>query len=110
MRGHVELQPGPVVLPECRARHNRKAVRANTRNRKVTLDAATRVERLRIHHRANRPVHIVGAYVLQKRQRASTAHFQFAEGCFIEDGSAVARRQMLHPNGSRPVVGAQPAG
>ena len=93
------------MLAKGRARHTQEAVCAGARHGKVALDAAARVERLRVHHRANRPVHIVGADVLQKGQRAGTAHFQLAEGCFVKDGSAVARSQMLHTNGSRPVVG-----
>ena len=63
------------MLAKGRASHNQEAVCAGARHGKVALDAAARVERLRVHHRANRPVHIVGADVLQKRQRAGTAHF-----------------------------------
>ena len=93
-----------IVRAERGAGDDLKMIGREPRNCAITFDAAARIQHLRICHAPNRFIHFICAQILQRFQRARTAHKNFAERSFVKQSRAFARANVFDADVGRPVM------
>ena len=100
--------PREVVLAERGARHDPEAIAGQTRHGEVALDAAARVQHLRVGHLADVARDAVRAEPLEESRSALPGHEDLRERALVEDRRGLTARPVLGPHGRRPEL-ARPA-
>ena len=100
----MPAQPGEVAL-QSRARHDEEESGfGKPRDGQVALDAAARVEHLRVDDLSGRDVHVVGAQSLQESQCVAALNPDLAEGGHVEHADAGAHGHVLVASIVEPVL------
>ena len=100
--GEVLGDPREIVLAECGSGHDSEAVLRETRDREVALDAAERIQHLRVRHLPDIASDAVGAEPLEQSSRAMAGDEDLRERALVED-----RRPSRHARCSAPTAGDQ---
>lgn len=87
------------MRPETGAGDDVEPFFAEPRHGQVGLDAAARVEKLRVGQPADRLADVVGADPVERLQRVRAGHLVFGEGRLVEDADALAHVPVLVANG-----------
>ena len=106
--GEVAADPLAVVVPECRAGDDGEALLGEAGDGEVALDAAARVEHLRVGHPPDVARDLVVAQALEQRGRARAGHLELGERRLVEDRHPLAAGHVLGADRGRPVL-ARPA-
>src|SRR3990170_8495667 len=106
--GRVLAKPGEVVLAEGRARHDPETVLCESSDGEVALDAAHRVEHLRVDHLPDLAGNAVRAHALEKLRSALSAHLELRERGLVEEGGRLAAPGVLRPDRRRPELAGPP--
>ena len=88
----------------------RKLILRETRDREVALDAAARVQHLRVRHLSDIASDAVGAEPLEQRSGVMAGDEDLRERALVEDRRPLAARAVLGPDSGRPGFPAQPRG
>ena len=96
--------PGEVVGAEAGAGDDVEFFLGKPRHGQVGLDAAARVEQLRVGEAAGRLVDVVGADPVERAQRILAGQFVFGEGRLVEDADRLAHMPVLVADRAEPVL------
>ena len=96
--------PGKIVRAEAGAGDDVESVFGEPRHREVGLDAAARVEKLRVGEAAGRLVDVVGADPVERAQAILAGQLVFGERRLVEDADRLAHMTMLLADGRKPVL------
>ena len=94
--------PGAVVLPERRSGHDAKPVLGEARDGEVALDAATRIEHLRVRDAPHLSGEAVTAEALEERGGAFPDDVELRKRGLVEQRCGLAARAVLGTDRGRP--------
>ena len=106
--GQMAADPLAVVVAERRAGDDREQLLVQARDGEVALDAAARIEHLRVGDPPGIARDAVVAQPLEQLRGARARHLELGERRLVEDRHALAARQVLGSDRGRPVL-ARPA-
>ena len=88
------------MLSESGSRDDQEFLLPEARDGEVGFDPAAFVEALGVDDRAGGRVNLVGADVVEERERARAAHFEFVERGLVEQARVLARHQVFVADGA----------